>query len=230
MARRSGAAISRELEAFADRQRIQERRGALAALQARLRLEARDLRASCKVRRVELRDRRRVELERAKLNARALVERARSELMRARDNLRAACKPDKESARATVERARRLLDEAREIQRSHAPRARAALRGLSAAERRAHELDEARAELADPDELAYFDDLVRRRKLRRRPRESMAESFLHELHEHPAGFLSWREKRDAAEVRELERQELAAYRASRREGRRMAADLSDVPF
>lgn len=155
-------------------------------------VQARELRASCKQRRAELTDtRKRKDAELREEKKRRVAELRAAYDQRIRDygadvrRLRAmlaiACTPDRAGKQLELRQLRAAVERAREernaaIAAAKKP-ARGGVRGLNIAERQAHEIAEAQAEFDAPWEKALLESLARRRKIKKTPRRSLAESF-----------------------------------------------------
>lgn len=188
---------TRKLDAEARRARRAElaaARAELANVRSTRREEARALRAWCKARRPELREARRARLaamRQEKREALAALRQSwldqiaayRAEANQARESLRVACTVDRPAMRRELARLRDAVDQARANMKRSMTAARILPR-MTAAERRAHELDLALHDFPDEWQQALFRDLYRRGKVKATPRRSLSEAFAEWMHDH----------------------------------------------
>jgi len=220
--------------------------GKAAAARRLARTRVKQLRAALKETRTKIKEglrRLRVEVKRRRQIARTDAKRRRVEMIerhrQERDALRAEVKRIREGLRGQVpaERARgalelraaleRLTFAQRELawaiednRKGRVPRG---LRGLSPAERLAHQVDESANDLPTEEERGLLRSLVDRRAIKATPRRSLTEAFLEYVHDHPHVLSELRHAQELADLERLEREEREAYRASRpTRGRRRA--------
>lgn len=217
MTRDPKAAAARRLA----RSRVTQLRAALKEARAKLKERLRRMRAEVKQRRQIARTdakRRRVEMiERHRQERDAL----RAEVKRIREGLRAVVPAERERGAAELKAAVERLNFAqRELawaiddrRKGRLPRG---LRGLSPAERLAHQVDEAANDLPTEEERGLLRSLVDRRAIKATPRRSLTEAFLEYVHDHPHVLSELRHAQELADLDRLEREEREAYRESKR--------------
>lgn len=225
MSRDPKAAAARRLA----RTRVAQLRAALKDARAAQRARLKDLRR-------EVAERRKLARESAKRRRAAMVERHRmerdafrDEVRRIRASLRELVPAERARAALELAAAVKRLDFARRelawaIEDNRKGRVPRGLRGLSAAERLAHQVDEAANDLPTEEERGLLRSLVDRRAIKATPRRSLSEAFFEYVHDHPHVLSELRHAQELADLERLEREEAEAYREARapRRSRRRA--------
>lgn len=211
------------------RGRVTQLRAQLKAARAAQRARLKELRAEVKARRVAAR-------ESSKRHRAAMIERHRAErdkfrqeVKRARANLRDVVPAERVRLALELKQAIERLNFAKrelawvidDYRKGRVPRG---LRGLSAAERLAHQVDEAATDLPTEEERGLLRSLVDRRAIKSSPRRSLSEAFFEYIHDHPHVLSELRHAQELADLERLEQEEREAYQDARprRRGARRA--------
>ena len=212
-AARKAAARAALTEARAEEKRVKATR----------KIEASELRATCKARRGELkeararnaaamRDARRAAIEKLRASWDRRIADYKRDAANARAMLATACTPDKARARAELAALRGAVVRAgNERAAAIAAARRTKVRGMSIADRQAHAIWEAQAEFRHDWERDLLEQLVLRRRIKAKPRASLAEVFNEWMHENTAQVLEYRNAYDEAAVERMVQSEDTRY-------------------
>ena len=212
-AARKAAARAALAEARAEEKRVKATR----------RIEASELRATCKARRGELkeararnaaarRDARRAALDKLRASWDQKIADYKTDAKRAREMLKTACTPDRARARAELAALRAAVVRAgNERAAAIAAARRTKVRGMSIADRQAHAIWEAQAEFRHDWERDLLEQLVLRRQIKATPRRSLAETFNEWMAENTAQVMEYRDAYNDAAVERMVRSEDNRY-------------------